>query len=66
MAILAAEVNCNGAKFVGLTAKLIVGQILSGIMSGMPPMDWKQRAWDRPVRMRTSMEAAFQSFGEKK
>jgi hypothetical protein len=55
-----------GARKAGLLGRLINDQTLPGILSRMPPTDWRQWAKERPNWMREATEEAFWNFIDQK
>jgi hypothetical protein len=51
-----------GARKAGLLNRLINDQTLPGILTKMPPADWRQWAKERPAWMREAIEEAFWNF----
>jgi hypothetical protein len=55
-----------GARKAGMLGRLINDQTLPGILGRMPPMDWRQRARERPDWAREPAEEAFWKFVDQK
>jgi hypothetical protein len=55
-----------GARKAGMLERLINDQTLPGILSRMPPMDWRQWAKERPDWSREPADEAFWRFVDQK
>jgi hypothetical protein len=55
-----------GARKAGLLHRLVNDQTLLGILTKMPPAEWRQWAKERPTWMREAVEEAFWNFVDQK